>query len=181
MIYGERIRLRAPERDDLPMFVVWLNDPEVRAGLATYLPISMAQEERWFESVLNRPMESQPLVIEVKELDNWVPIGNIGVLEINTISHSAELGIMIGNKAYWNKGYCTEAISLMLNHCFETLNLNRVGLQVFENNPAAVRCYEKVGFVHEGRQREAIFRGGKYLDVIMMSVLKKDWQKKMGN
>lgn len=177
MIFGERIRLRAPERDDLPMFVSWLNDPEVRAGLATYLPISMAQEEQWFESVLKRPMESQPLVIEVKELDTWVPIGNIGVFDINSVGHSAELGIVIGNKAYWNKGYCTEAITLMLKHCFETLNLNRVSLQVYENNLGAIRCYEKVGFVHEGRQREGVFRSGKYLDVLMMSVLKKDWKK----
>ena len=99
MIFGERIRMRAPERDDLPTFVSWLNDPEVRAGLATYLPISMAQEEQWFESVLKRPMESQPLVIEVKELDTWIPIGNIGVFDINSVGHSAELGIVIGNKA----------------------------------------------------------------------------------
>lgn len=177
MIFGERIRLRAIERDDLPMFVSWINDPEVRAGLQLFLPISMAQEEMWFESVLKRSLETQPMVIEVQELDKWVPIGDTGMFDHDTQAHSAELGIMIGNKAYWNKGFGTEAIELMLKHCFETLNLNRVSLRVYENNLGAIRCYEKAGFVHEGRQRQGVFRSGKYLDVLMMSVLKEDWKK----
>jgi RimJ/RimL family protein N-acetyltransferase len=176
MIYGERIRLRAIERDDLPMFVSWINDPEARAGLQLFLPISIPQEEQWFEGVLKRPTETQPMVIEVQELDNWIPIGNTGIFDYDTITHSAEFGILIGNKAYWNKGFGTETTKLMLKHCFETLNLNRVYLRVYENNPGAVRAYEKAGFVHEGRQREAVYREGKYLDVLMMSVLKKEWK-----
>jgi RimJ/RimL family protein N-acetyltransferase len=158
------------------MFVSWFNDPEVRAGLQMYLPMSLAQEEIWFENMLKRPLETQPMVIEVKELDNWVTIGNMGIIEHDTHARSGEFGITIGNKAYWNKGFGTEATQLMLKHCFGTLNLNRVYLRVYENNPGAVRCYEKAGFVHEGRQREAVFTGGKYLDVLMMSVLKKEWQ-----
>jgi RimJ/RimL family protein N-acetyltransferase len=157
------------------MFVSWFNDPEVRAGVSIYLPMSVAQEEIWFENMLKQSPETQPMVIEVKELDNWVPIGNMGIMDHDTHAHSAEFGITLGNKAYWNKGFGTEATQLMLKHCFETLNLNRVYLRVFENNLGAIRCYEKAGFVHEGRQREAVFRGGKYLDVLMMSVLKKDW------
>ena len=175
MIYGEGIRLRAPEREDLPRFVAWLNDPEVRENLAMYLPISMAQEENWFEDILKRPPETHPLVIEVQEKDDWVPIGNMGVFDHNKISRSAELGIMIGNKAYWNKGFGTRAIQLMLKHCFETLNLNRVSLIVYQTNPRAIRCYEKVGFIHEGKMREAHYQKGKYIDVLMMSVLANDW------
>jgi RimJ/RimL family protein N-acetyltransferase len=175
MIYGDGIRLRASEREDLPRFVSWLNDPEVRENLAMYLPISMAQEENWFEEMLKRPPETQPLVIEVREKDDWVPIGNMGVFNHNNISHSGELGIMIGNKAYWNKGYGTRSIQLMLKHCFETLNFNRVSLIVYQTNPRAIRCYEKVGFVHEGKMREAQYLNGKYIDVLIMSVLASDW------
>ena len=177
MIINERIRLRATERDDLPMFVSWFNDPEVRTGLQMHLPMSLAEEEGWFEDMLKQSPETHPLVIEVQELDKWIAVGNIGIMGVDANAHSAELGIMIGNKAYWNKGVGTEAITLMLKHCFETLNLNRVFLRVYENNPGAIRCYEKVGFVHEGRMREAVYRNGKYLDVLMMSVLKKQWIK----
>ncbi len=61
MIFGEGMRLRAADRDDLPMFVKWFNDPEVRHGLMMYLPLSMAKEEQWFEAMLKRPQDEHPL------------------------------------------------------------------------------------------------------------------------
>jgi diamine N-acetyltransferase len=176
MIEGEGIRLRAPEREDLPRFVLWLNDPEVREGLSLFLPMSMAEEENWYENMLKRPPETHPMTIEVEEPDGWVAIGNMGIFDIDKIAHSAELGIMIGNKAYWNKGFGTRAIQLMLKHCFETMNLHRVFLRVHQTNPRAIRCYEKVGFIHEGRLREAIFQDGGYHDLLMMGVLRDEWK-----
>jgi RimJ/RimL family protein N-acetyltransferase len=86
------------------------------------------------------------------------------------------LGIFIGDKRYWNKGYGTEVMRLLLRHGFSTLNLNRVFLRVFETNPRAIRSYEKAGFVFEGRMRQAEFIDGKYCDVILMSVLRSEWK-----
>jgi len=176
MIYGKRIRLRHVEREDLPRFVAWLNDPEVRHGLAMYLPLSQVEEEQWFENVLKRERDEQPLVIEVEGQDGWTMIGNSGFFNIDWRNRSAELGIVIGDKAYWNKGYGTEVMRLLLHHGFTTLNLHRIFLRVFEGNPRAIRAYEKAGFVHEGRMRQAEFRDGKYLDVLLMSVLRPEWQ-----
>lgn len=175
MIYGERIRFRSPEREDLPTFVSWLNDPEVRAGISMYLPMSLASEENWFEEMLKRPQNEHPLGIEIQIKDKWKMIGNCGFFNIEAIHRSAEVGIMIGEKSHWNQGYGTEAMQLLLKHGFETLNLNRIFLRVFDNNPRAIRAYEKSGYVHEGRQRQAIFTGGKYVDVLMMGVLRADW------
>jgi RimJ/RimL family protein N-acetyltransferase len=175
VIYGDRIRFRAPEKEDIPMFVDWLNDPEVRAGLVLFLPMSVAKEEHWFENMLKRPQEEQPLTIEVQDEGGWNPIGNVGLFGFNYIARSAEAGIMIGEKAYWDQGYGTEAMKLLLKHGFETLNLNRISLQVFTNNPRAVRCYEKVGFVLEGRLRQAKFTEGVYYDVLWMSVIREEW------
>ena len=175
MIYGDRIRFRAPEKEDIPMFVDWINDPEVRAGLSLFLPMSVANEEQWFENMLKRPQEEQPLTIEVQDEGGWNPIGNVGLFSFNDIARSAEAGIMIGEKAYWDQGYGTEAMKLLLKHGFETLNLNRISLQVFANNPRAIRCYEKVGFVHEGRLSQAMFTDGVYYDVLWMSVIREEW------
>lgn len=175
MIYGERIRLVSIEQKDLPLFVKWLNDPEVRHGLQMYLPISMAQEEKWFEKLLERPQDTQPLTIEAKDEDGWVKIGNMGFFEFDHRARSAEVGIMIGEKNYWNQGYGTESITLLLKHGFETLNLNRIMLRVYEDNPRAIRCYEKAGFVHEGRLRDARYFEGEYRDVMLMSVLRREW------
>lgn len=175
MIYGKRIRFRSPEREDLPTFVSWINDPEVRAGISLYLPMSLASEETWFEEMLKRSPGEQPLGIEIQEKGKWKINGNCGFFHIEAIHRSAEVGIMIGEKSYWNQGYGTEAMLLLLKHGFETLNLNRVFLRVFENNPRAIRAYEKAGYAHEGRQRQAYFTDGEYVDVLMMGVLRKEW------
>jgi RimJ/RimL family protein N-acetyltransferase len=176
MIYGKRIRFRGIERTDLPTFVDWLNDPEVRQGLSHFLPMSMAREELWFEDLLKLSPEQQGFAMEAKLDDTWTLIGSIGFHEIDWISRKAEIGIMIGVKSQWNQGYGSEAMSLMLQHGFETLNLHRIYLKVFSNNPRAIRSYEKAGFVHESRLREAHFVNGAYVDDLIMSVLRPEWQ-----
>jgi RimJ/RimL family protein N-acetyltransferase len=176
IIYGERIRLRAPSREDIPLFLEWFNDPEVTLTLFVSLPISKDEEEKWFDDMLKSPLEQHPLTIEVKQEGGWKPIGNISFMDIDWISRSAEVGIVIGEKDYWNKGYGSEAMQLMLKHGFETLNLHRIWLRVYGFNTRAIRAYEKSGFVHEGRKREASFIQGKYHDVLVMSVLQPEWK-----
>lgn len=175
MIYGKRIRLRHVEQADLPRFVEWLNDPEVRQGLAMYLPLSQVEEEAWFEKMLKRSPDEQPLAIEVQARDGWEMVGNCGFFELDWRNRNAELGVVIGDKSYWNRGYGTDVMRLLLRHGFATLNLHRIYLRVFEDNRRAIRAYEKAGFVHEGRQRQAEFRDGRYLDVLMMSVLRSEY------
>ncbi len=176
MIYGKRIRLRAPERDDVPRFAAWLNDPDVRQGLSMYLPLSISEEERWFENMLQSPTSEHPLTIEVKQDETWIPVGNCGFMNIDWRIRSAEIGIFIGEKSFWNQGLGTEAMKLMLKHGFLTLNLNRIFLRVFQTNPRAIRSYEKAGFIQEGRLREAEYQEGKYIDVLLMSVLRSEWR-----
>jgi len=175
MIYGERLRLRAAERDDLAMFVRWLNDPEVREFLGLNLPMSMAQEERWFEAMAKAHPAEQVLVIEVSEGDGWTPIGNTSLMDIDWTNRLAEVGIFIGEKAYWSKGYGREVMRLMLKHGFETLNLNRVWLRVDAINQRAIRAYEHAGFKHEGRMRQATYKDGRYRDLLIMSALGCEW------
>jgi diamine N-acetyltransferase len=188
MIYGERIRLRGVERGDLPTFVKWINDPEVQQGIGIYHPFSQAEEDGWFEKMLTHPVDEHVLAIEAHlpgkgaaESDegagqaNWQLIGICGFGHIDWHNRNAEFGINIGEKSYWNKGYGTEAVRLLVKHGFNTLNLNRIFLHVFENNPRAIRAYEKAGFIHEGRERQAEFKNGKYIDVLRMSLLKDEF------
>jgi diamine N-acetyltransferase len=176
VISGERVRLRAIERSDLPHFAAWLNDPEVAAGLMVFRPLSLVNEEQWFAEAMKRPLEEQPLMIEIAHGDAWIPAGNCGFHQINWRSRSAEVGIFIGEKSYWNQGYGSDAMRLLLKYGFDVLNLHRIGLEVFENNLRAVRSYEKVGFVVEGRKRQAHFQDGHYWDIIIMSILQPEWQ-----
>lgn len=66
-------------------------------------------------------------------------------------------------------------MNLLARYAFRELNLNRINLSAFEFNPRAVRSYEKCGFVHEGRERQWLNRGGRCWDMIYMGLLREDW------
>ncbi len=175
MICGSRVRFRALERSDLAECQKWLNDPEVIEGLLQIVPLSSDDEENWYQQAMSREREARPLALEVLDGNGWRYVGNIGLMNLEWQARAAELGIFIGDKSIWNKGFGSEAVELLLRHGFETLNLNRIYLHVFANNLRARRSYEKVGFVLEGTLREAAYRHGGYLDVHLMSVLRSEW------
>ena len=171
MIQGQKTKLRAIEREDLPIFVRWFNDPEVRQYLAMYMPMSMAEEEKWFE----RQLEDQDGRVFAIETEDGAHIGNIGLHSIDWKNRCAELGIAIGEKEYWGKGYGSDAIRTLLGFAFGEMNLHRVCLTAYAHNERAVRCYEKCGFRREGRLREARFSDGQYHDDLIMGILRKEF------
>ena len=181
-ITSERLRLRAAEKADIPMFIRWISDPEVTEHLLLRLPMSLAEEEIWFENMIARPAAEHVFVIEARIPPSeagaealWLPIGNTSFISILEIDRCAEIGIMLGEKSWWNKGYGTETMRTMLRHGFETLNLHRIWLQVYANNQRGMRAYEKAGFRREGIYREGHYQAGKYHDIILMSILRQEW------
>jgi len=172
MIYGEKTRLRRVEREDIPTFVRWFNDPEVREYLAVYQPFSTAKEEKWFEGQL----EDSASELYAIETGDGVHIGNIGLHSINWRERNTELGIIIGEKEYWGQGFGSDAIRTILRFAFEEMNLRRVFLRVRHDNARGIRAYEKCGFQHEGRLREAMFGNGRYYDEVRMAVLRHEFE-----
>lgn len=170
MLEGKRVRLRAVERVDLPAFVKWINDPEVTQFLELSSPMSMEDEERWFANVVKS--EEKVFSIDTKE---GKLIGNVGVLRISWRDRSALIGIMIGEKEYWDQGYGTDAVETLLRYLFDELNMNRVYLIADERNARALRCYEKIGFTREGLLRENRFKNGRYTNDVEMSILRSEW------
>lgn len=171
VIQGKRIRLRAIERSDIPAFVRWFNDPEVRRYLEMYLPMSQAQEERWFQAQLE---DRDGHVLGIETLDGML-IGNVGLHGIDWKDRRAVLGIVIGEKEYWNRGYGSEAVSTLLGFAFGEMNLHRVSLRVYDYNERAIRCYEKCGFRLEGCLRKARFHAGDYHDELIMAILQDEF------
>ena len=168
--------MRRVDTDDLPRFVEWLNDPDVRRGMSAYLPLSLTEEEKWYESLADREPDERPFAIDIRTETGWQHVGSTSFFDFDWRNRTAEFGILIGEKTVWNQGYGTETTRLMLQHAFQTLNLHRIMLRVFSHNPGARRVYEKVGFVHEGTMRQAEYQEGEYLDVHIMSVLREEWQ-----
>ena len=174
MLYGEQVRLRAIEREDIPTFVRWFNDPEVRQYLLMYGPMSRAKEEDWFDSMQQR-RDDFLYAIEAQIGKDWVHIGNLGLHRVDWKNRSGVFGIVLGEKTHWGQGFGTESARTILRFAFTELNLHRVELEVFAFNPRAQRCYEKAGFTREGTRREAIFRDGRYHDEHLMSILSEEF------
>ncbi len=106
----------------------------------------------------------------------------IGFVDLSGASAHGDafVGIGLGERDYWGKGYGTEAMKLILRFAFVELGLHRVSLDVFDYNPRGVKSYEKAGFRREGVEREMIKRDGRRYDVIFMGVLCADWLKQFG-
>ncbi|MBI5001699.1 MAG: GNAT family N-acetyltransferase [Euryarchaeota archaeon] len=170
----KRVRLRALERSDLSACVKWIGDSEVREFLMFRYPMSMAEEERWFDNYLKSSTD-RIFAIETKD---GKYIGNVGLHRIDLYDRHAELGVFIGDKAFWSKGCGTEAIMLMLDFAFAELNLHKVYLHHQAHNARARKCYEKCGFVEEGILKDHIFRNGKYIDAPVMGIINPRERKK---
>jgi diamine N-acetyltransferase len=170
MIRGERIVLRAIERDDLPNYVQWLNDPAVLEYFGNYLPFSLAQEEEWYETMLQDPGVCN-FAVEFEGQH----VGGAGFSEIDGRNRRAEVGLFIGLPALWDQGLGRETLQALLKFGFGQMNLNRIYLRVYAGNERAVYLYEKVGFRHEGCWRQAEFRHGRYHDTLWMSILREEW------
>ena len=179
-IQGENIALHklAPDRLHSLMMAEWLTDNEVTQLLfAGLLPTSQkAVREEWRASIQN-PNEiafiiySGPLgYVTEKEF-----IGTAGLYTINWIARTADFRIFIGDKGRWGQGIGTKVTRLVLDYAFNKLNLQMVGLGVNTENKAAVRVYEKAGFVHEGTLRRVQYRNGRYYDVYRMSILQEEF------
>ena len=174
MIYGKRVRLRALEETDLQRCHEWINDPEVIERLSARFPVSMHDERAWVLQASGGEND-KAFAIETAEGEH---IGNTGLHHIHYLDRNAELGILIGAKQRWSQGYGTDAILTLLKFAFEEMGLHRVYLRVDADNPRAIRCYEKCGFVREGTFRDATYRQGKYKDQYVMSVLSHEYFKR---
>lgn len=179
MILGQRIRLRPIEREDIPRFVKWSADEETRSFLDMYLPFSLMQEEHWYEQNL-KAGDEQAWAIDAQPQDMtigpWELIGACGFHQINWRCRRGEVGIWLGAREYWGWGYGTDAMRTLVRWGFGTLNLHRISLHVFADNLRAIRCYQKVGFIEEGRLRHHDFRNGAYRDALVMGLLRPDWE-----
>jgi RimJ/RimL family protein N-acetyltransferase len=174
-LHGDKIYLRPVELDDLETFQKWFNNPELRQYLMVYYPISKLEEKEFIESFI-RDKNTVIMGIVIKKTDKL--IGNIALLNIDNIHRCASIGIALGDLENASRGYGTEALKLIIDYGFKTLNLHRIELFVHEFNERAFKAYTNIGFVVEGSKREALYHDGEYHDEIFMSVLKDEWLKK---
>ena len=178
MLAEGKVRLRAFREDDLKNSVAWLNNPVVTRYLLHMRPWSLVEEKAWIDNVMrNEDKSSATFVVETTDGEY---VGVSGLNHIDVRNRSAEAGIVIGRPEEWGRGLGTDAMKALLRHAFEELNLHRVHLRVYSFNERAIRSYVKLGFVEEGRLRQAMFRHGAWHDVVLMAILEEEWFAKHG-
>jgi RimJ/RimL family protein N-acetyltransferase len=171
---GVHVVLRRHAPANLRAFQRWYADPAV-VRLTRYQDSPMLPDEidRFFAA---RALGSDSLAMAIHLRADDRLIGTCALSQLDPDNGSALFHITIGEKDAWGHGYGTEATQLMIDHAFGGLGLHRVALSVFSFNERAIRAYRSVGFVIEGRAREAIWREGRWWDEISMSLLDTDWR-----
>jgi RimJ/RimL family protein N-acetyltransferase len=170
MLKGEKVDLVAVERSYTHLYTKWINDPEVTRWLKADPPLSLQMEHDW----VDRNRRDGKMVFTILTKDGK-PIGNTGIEEISWKFKRATLGILIGEKDYWSKGYGSDAITTLLRYCFEELGLRRVDLITDLENLRAQKAYKKCGFVVEGLMRQYRTKNGRNVDDLMLSILSSEW------
>lgn len=171
-LIGRKIILRPlVEKDINRNYLTWINDPQVTKYMETGIFPTTLKELKDFYIKIKQ--SKSDIIFAICDKKTNKHIGNIKLGGINWIHRFADLGIMIGEKAYWSKGYGQEACRLVLEYAFKRLNLNKVILGVYETHEPAIKMYRKVGFKIEGKIKRLLNYKGQYVDKIIMGIDRK--------
>ncbi|NLK25886.1 MAG: GNAT family N-acetyltransferase [Euryarchaeota archaeon] len=170
MLIGDKVRLRALERSDLPAVVRWMNDPGVTEHLLNAPLTGLQEMEAWYEGNIGSNDRLLAILDPRGDL-----VGYCGISRLEWEDRRCNLWITIGECDAWDKGYGTDTVRTMLRYLFDELNLNRVSLTVAEDNARAIRVYERCGFIREGIARKARFKYGTYRNDVTMAIVKEAW------
>lgn len=166
------VTLRPLKSSDSALFYDWITDKELLLFNSAYRPVSETDHNEWFESMMRQRSDITLFVIE--ENVKHEAIGSCQLMHIDMLHRNAELQIRIGSRKSLSRGLGSEAILQLIDYGFNHLNLHRIYLHVFASNERAIKSYLKCGFSIEGTLREAAYINGKYLDIIIMGIIKMD-------
>jgi RimJ/RimL family protein N-acetyltransferase len=178
LLQGEHVRLTALNADDLPTIARWQEHSEYQRmfDASPAYPRSIAQLTQWLNG---EPQGRDAFLFGVRVLEGDDLIGFMDISGIIWAMQVGWLGIGIGERQYWGKGYGSEATRLALKFAFHEINLHRVQLTVFSYNTRAIKLYEKLGFQREGVFREFLHRDGQRHDMLLYSLLRREWEESL--
>jgi RimJ/RimL family protein N-acetyltransferase len=150
----------------------WLNNSNITQYQdKQYFPQTLEKQERYFSNILN---SSSDLLLAIRDKESNLHIGNVGLHDIDYIHRRCNIGVVIGNSDYWNKGIATDVIRGMVHHAFYALNLNRVTATIMSENIGSISAFKKCNFILEGTLVSFFYKNGSYRDAFIYSILRDD-------
>ena|ERR1041385_6303325 len=176
IIEGDKIFLRRiTEQDITPEYVAWLNDPDVTRGLETVAqPYTEEMLRQYIHEVVGNENTWMFVVADKK---SGKSIGTAKVHNINKKNGTCNLGLMLGDKNYWGKGFGQDAYNTAIDFAFKTLGIRKIWEMANATNAASLSMCKKAGFQVEGQLKEHTFSEGKYIDKILLGLFARDWKK----
>jgi len=168
MLLGSKTVLRGVEESDLDNWVKWFNDRQTTEFLARVYPYSRSEAEKYWQKSQQTNSE---ILYSILTQEDKQHIGSISLQRIDWRSRNAELGVLIGEKEYWSKGYGQDAVRTLCRFAFDEMGLKRIYLFLHSANEGGFRAYQKVGFKKEGVARQQLYREGSFQDLILMGLL----------
>lgn len=163
------VYLREICSQDVPAINIWRRDRDITDSLGgAFRMVNLETDEAWFNRYMMARDRDVRMAVVLRSTDQLIGVSYL--LGIDWVHRSAEYGLILGVKTEWGKGYGTIAERLTLQHAFHDLNLHRVFLTVFADNERVIRIHEKYGFRVEGVLKEAVFKGGRYRDLVSMAI-----------
>ncbi|MCG3110432.1 MAG: GNAT family N-acetyltransferase [Candidatus Manganitrophus sp. SB1] len=177
---GKRIYLREVRPSDVnERYYHWMNDPETTRFLESRFAPNAIENLRDYVAGKLGDRDNTFLAIVLKKKDRH--IGNIKLGPIQWIHRIADIGLLIGEKECWGKGYATEAIQLVSDYAFNVLNLHKVTAGCYGSNGGSAQAFLKAGFVVEGVRKDQFYSNGSYVEDILLGLIRPDWNRKRRN
>jgi RimJ/RimL family protein N-acetyltransferase len=177
MIKHLRINLRHVTEPDLPLLAKVSGDPVARGEFNTSRISSPQSIKKRFQDNGFSSDEHELLLI-CNEFD--AVIGDVVHFQAKRYSTAREIGWTIHDPANRNRGYATEAVTALIDYLFKSFPINRIECGTATQNHASIRLAEKCGLVRDGVMRGLVFVGGVYLDDVVLSILRADWEQSQG-
>jgi ribosomal-protein-alanine N-acetyltransferase len=169
LLATERLVLRPLQQDDLETFLSIFSNPEV----TRYYEVETMHEPAQAKRLLDHFIASGRLGIVPKGSEKI--IGSCGICAISQEYYSASLGYDLAHE-YWGRGIMTEALTSLLGFGFHSMGLNRISALTYPDNAASIRVLSKLGFRTEGIMREFGFWKGRFHDMSLHALLKREWR-----
>ena len=172
MLEGKKLILRALEPTDVDVLFEWENDEKLWYLSNTIAPFSRFTLEQYILNVHQDIYTTKQLrlMIDKKEPDGNNLIGSIDLFDFDPTNKRAGLGVLIIENER-SKGYASEALDLLINYCFTTLQLHQVYCNISADNQASLKLFEKQNFSMVGQKKEWLFIDGKWVDENILQLI----------